>query len=53
MHEHPEVLGKKALAEWDKATAGMHLPQHVPEEARHAILVNHNHLHKNKGDGQP
>jgi len=53
MHEHPEVLGEKGLAEWDKATKGMHLPQHVPQHARKAILVNHKHLHKNKGHGKP
>lgn len=29
MHEHPEILGKKGLAEWDKATKGKHLPKHV------------------------
>ena len=49
MHEHPEKLGKKALAEWDAATKGMHLPKHVPHEARKALLVNHDHFHHNKG----
>lgn len=29
MHEHPEILGKKDLAEWDVATKGKHLPHHV------------------------
>jgi hypothetical protein len=29
MHEHPEKLGKAGLAEWDAATKGKHLPQHV------------------------
>lgn len=28
MHEHPEVLGKKKLAEFDAATKGKHLPKH-------------------------
>lgn len=27
MHEHPEILGKKGLAEWDAATKGKHLPE--------------------------
>lgn len=29
MHEHPEKLGKKGLAEWDAATKGKHLPEHA------------------------
>lgn len=29
MHTHPEILGKKGLAEWDAATKGKHLPKHV------------------------
>ena len=29
MHSHPEILGKKGLAEWDAATKGKHLPKHV------------------------
>jgi len=28
MHEHPGILGKKGLAEWDAATKGRHLPEH-------------------------
>ncbi len=35
--------------EWNKASKGMHLPQHVPQEAQHALLVNHKHFHNNKG----
>ena len=31
MHAHPEVLGKKGLAEWDAASKGQHVPEHVPE----------------------
>ncbi len=27
MHEHPEILGKTALKEWDSATKGKHLPE--------------------------
>jgi len=29
MHMHPEVLGKTALAEWDRETKGHHLPEKV------------------------
>ena len=29
MHEHPEILGKKGLKEWDSATKGKKLPEHV------------------------
>lgn len=29
MHTHPEILGKKGLAEWDASTKGRHLPKHV------------------------
>ncbi|PWT75516.1 MAG: hypothetical protein C5B59_08540 [Bacteroidetes bacterium] len=29
MHAHPEVLGKKKLAEFDAATKGKKLPKHV------------------------
>jgi hypothetical protein len=31
MHAHPEILGKKALHEWDEATKGKYskLPEHV------------------------
>lgn len=29
MHAHPEVLGPKALKEWDKASKGQKVPQHV------------------------
>ena len=27
MHAHPEILGKKGLAEWDAATKGKSLPE--------------------------
>jgi hypothetical protein len=27
MHEHPEILGKSALHEWDEATKGKSLPK--------------------------
>jgi hypothetical protein len=29
LHSHPEILGKAGLKEWDAATAGKHLPEHV------------------------
>lgn len=29
MHAHPEILGKKALAHWDKETKGKKLPEKV------------------------
>ena len=29
LHAHPEKLGKKTLAEFDAATKGKHLPEHV------------------------
>jgi hypothetical protein len=29
MHSHPEILGSKGLAEWDKASKDMSLPKHV------------------------
>lgn len=29
MHAHPEKLGKAGLNEWDAATKGRKLPQHV------------------------
>ena len=32
MHEHPEILGKKGLAEWDAATKGTHPPERVHHE---------------------
>ena len=29
LHSHPEILGKEGLKEWDTATKGKHLPEHV------------------------
>src|SRR5271165_57621 len=29
LHSHPEKLGKAGLKEWDSATKGRHLPEHV------------------------
>lgn len=50
MHEHPEVLGKSGLKEWDAATKGKHLPKHVkggsmkqPKHGFHKTEVTHHH----------
>jgi hypothetical protein len=32
MHSHPEILGKAGLKEWDNATRGKHLPEHVKKD---------------------
>jgi hypothetical protein len=32
MHAHPEVLGKAGLAEWDAASKGQHVPEHVKKK---------------------
>ena len=54
-HEHPEKFGKSNLKDWDAATKGMHLPKHIlairtaPQDARKALLVNHQHFHHNIG----
>ena len=32
MHANPEVLGKKALAEWDAASKGQKVPYHVKKK---------------------
>lgn len=37
MHEHPEVLGKEGLKEWDSATKGKHLPEHVSVHASYKM----------------
>ena len=29
LHAHPEIRGKEALAEWDAASQGQHVPEHV------------------------
>lgn len=36
MHEHPEILGKKGLAEWDAATKGTHPPERVHNKLSNA-----------------
>jgi hypothetical protein len=33
LHAHPEILGKKGLAEWDAASKGQHVPEHVHKSA--------------------
>lgn len=35
MHSHPEILGKKGLAEWDSATKGKKLPEKVKRGKKH------------------
>jgi hypothetical protein len=37
LHAHPEVLGKKALAEWDSASKGQHVPEHVHKTASYKL----------------
>ena len=32
LHAHPEILGKTALKEWDQASKGQHVPEHVHHE---------------------
>jgi hypothetical protein len=32
MHEHPEILGKSGLKEWDEATKGRSLPKHAKKK---------------------
>jgi hypothetical protein len=34
MHSHPEVLGKTALSEWDAASKGRKIPQHVKKSGK-------------------
>jgi hypothetical protein len=33
LHAHPEILGKKGLAEWDAASKGQKVPEHVKKSA--------------------
>lgn len=37
LHAHPEILGEKALAEWDSASKGQHVPEHAHEKASYKI----------------
>jgi hypothetical protein len=49
LHAHPEVLGKKALAEWDAASKGQHdLPEHVHKGAPYKMA---RHVRKEEKDG--
>jgi hypothetical protein len=34
LHAHPEILGKKGLAEWDAASKGQHVPEHVNDDKK-------------------
>ena len=48
MHEHPEILGKAGLKEWDAATKGKHLPKHVKDshmsKPKHHSPIKHSHV---------
>ena len=46
LHAHPEILGKKGLAEWDAATKGRHLPDKKKSKER----PKHTHI-EHHGDG--
>lgn len=37
LHAHPEILGKKGLAEWDAASKGQHVPEHV-KKPKYAVV---------------
>ncbi len=47
MHEHPEILGKAGLAEWDAATKGRHLPERKSMKKK---MPKHTHV-EHHGDG--
>ena len=44
LHSHPEKLGKEKLAEFDAATKGKHLPQHVAKYHKGIDVVPHDTL---------
>lgn len=52
MHEHPSVLGKKGLAEWDHATKGSHLPEHVNEHKGRGPTNVHHELKKHTNQAE-
>ena len=41
LHEHPEILGKAGLHEWDAATKGKHLPEHAHKDTQMAHKKQH------------
>lgn len=55
LHEHPEILGKKKLAEFDAATKGKHLPKrvHSKKDSSGANYVSSNALAGNSADKEP
>jgi len=47
LHAHPEVLGKKGLAEWDAASKGQHnLPEHVEHKEHEYSHASYKMAHK-------
>lgn len=50
MHEHPEILGKSGLAEWDAATKGKHLPETKGNTMKKKHPFSHTHM-EHHGDG--
>lgn len=50
LHAHPEILGKKGLAEWDAASKGQHVPEHVHEHSSATYAMAHE-ARKKKDDG--
>jgi hypothetical protein len=39
LHAHPEVLGKKALKEWDAASKGQHVPYRIHEHSKASYSI--------------
>lgn len=50
MHEHPEILGKTAMKEWDSATKGKSLPKKVGRQSHYRSA--YTARKKEKTDGQ-
>jgi hypothetical protein len=51
LHAHPEILGEKGLAEWDAASKGQHVPEHVNHEHSSAPYAMAHDARKKKDDG--
>ncbi len=41
LHAHPEILGEKKLKEFDEATKGKHLPEHVAHHGKPSYSLVH------------